>query len=468
MTIPTADSTPAPAVAGRLGRLRSLRIWQAAGVRDFRLLWASEGISVLGDQFHAVALSWLVISLTGSGLALGTVLIAISVPRAILLLPMGVVADRRSPRSMMLVSHAARAVIVAAIAALIVTDNASIPALAALGLLFGAADAMFIPAMQAFVPRAAGDDRLPSANALLQGTLQLTSIVGPPVAGLVVAAAGTGIAFGVDAASFVIAAGLLLMIGGARAVGRSGAGSAAGAASGAAAAASRAAPSETARPSAPASHEPFLASMWGGLRYVMADRAIAVLMLVSLVLNFALSGPASVGMPWLAELRYHAGAAGLGVLVAGWAVGGLTGTLIAGNARLERQGRTVLVGLGIAGCAVAVVGIAPSVLVAFAAFAVGGLCTGYVNIVAISWLQARVERAMLGRVMGLVMLMGFGISPLSMAIAGVLIDVNATALFLGAGALMVLTTVGAQALGMAELFNAPVGSGTPGAARAGE
>jgi MFS family permease len=193
-----------------------------------------------------------------------------------------------------------------------------------------------------------------------------------------------------------------------------------------------------------------------------------MLMLVSLVLNFALSGPASVGMPWLAELRYHAGPAGLGLLVTAWAVGGLTGTLVAGNARLERQGRIVLGGLAVAGSAVAVVGIAPSILVAFAAFAVGGLCTGYVNIVAVSWLQARVELAMLGRVMGLVMLMGFGISPLSMAVAGALIDVNATALFLGAGGLMVLTTVGALALGMVELFDAPVrsagrGDATPSA-----
>ncbi len=465
MTIPAADSAPVPAMTGRLGRLRGLRIWHAAGVRDFRLLWASEGISVLGDQFHAVALSWLVISLTGSGLALGTVLIAISVPRAILLLPMGVVADRRSPRSMMLLSHFARAGIVAAIAALIVSDNASIPALAALGLLFGAADAMSIPAMQAFVPRAAGDDRLPSANALLQGTLQMTSIAGPPVAGLVVAAAGTGIAFGVDAASFVIAAGLLMMIGGARVPSRSGPGSSATGALGAAAVPAPA-PSAPGHAAGPIASETFLASLRDGLRYVIADRAIAVLMLVSLVLNFALSGPASVGLPWLAELRYHAGPAGLGLLVTAWAIGGLAGTLVAGTARLERQGGNVLVGLALAGLAVAVVGVAPSIPVAFAAFAVGGLCTGYVNIVAISWLQARVERAMLGRVMGLVMLMGFGISPLSMAIAGALIDVNATALFLGAGGLMIVTTIGARAVGMVELFDAPVVQARPGDAKA--
>lgn len=145
-------------------------------------------------------------------------------------------------------------------------------------------------------------------------------------------------------------------------------------------------------------------------------------------------------------------------------MGGLTGTLIAGNARPDGQGRIMLVALAGSGCAVAVVGLAPSILVAFAAFAVAGLCVGYTNIVAVSWLQARVERAILGRVTGLVMLMGFGISPLSMALAGVLIDVSATALFLGAGALMVVTTLCALALGMVELFDAPRGQAVAGGA----
>lgn len=466
MATSTAEPDPVPAVSRRLGRLRALRMLDAAGVRDFRLLWGSETVSVAGDQFHAVALSWLVISLTGSGLALGTVLIAVAVPRAILLLPMGVLADRRSPRQLMLASHVARAVIVAAITALVVSNHASIPALAALGVVFGAADAVFVPSMQAFVPRIVGPDRLPSANALLQGTLQLTSIVGPPLAGVVVAAAGTGIAFGIDAASFAIAAGLLLLTAGATGAGAVTAmRSAEAAAPPADAAGQPVAPLAPAAPEVPlAAVEPvaesFSASLRAGLRYVVADRAIATVMLVSLVLNFALSGPAAVGIPWLAELRYHAGAAGLGVLVAGWAIGGLFGTLAAGNVRLDRPGGIVLTGLAVAGITVAAAGVAPTLLVATAAFAVGGLAVGFTNIVVISWLQARVESAMLGRVMSLVMLMGFGVSPLSMAVAGVLIDLNATATFVGAGLLMVVTVLGSLALGMNEQLNEASNSGS--------
>jgi len=443
VTSSPAPAGPAAAIpAGRLDRFRALRIWNAAGVRNFRLLWASEGVSVLGDQFHAVALSWLVISLTGSGLALGTVLIAISVPRALLLMPMGVIADRRSPRTLMLVSHLARAGIVAVIAILVASGNASIPALAALGVLFGAADAVYMPSQQAFVPRAVGEDRLPSANALLQGTYQLTSIVGPPVAGVVVAAAGTGIAFGVDAASFVLAAGFVALMSGA-------------------AARALAAPSTPSAATHDEPQEPFLAALTGGLRYVARDRGIAVMLAVSLVLNFALNGPAAVGMPWLAELRFHAGAMGLGLLAAGWAVGGLAGTVLAGTARLERQGRVLLLAIAVSGLAMAGVGLAGSLAIAILLFAVGGFCIGYVNVVAISWLQARVEVAMLGRVMSVAMLVGFGISPLSMAIAGALIDTNATVLFIGAGLLVVIATIGAVALGTVALFDGPRPSASP-------
>ena len=84
-----------------LAGARSLPMWQSLRVRDFRLLWASEAISVVGDQFHYVALAWLVIDRTQSGLALGTILIATGVPRALMLLPFGVLADRRPPRSLM-------------------------------------------------------------------------------------------------------------------------------------------------------------------------------------------------------------------------------------------------------------------------------------------------------------------------------------------------------------------------------
>lgn len=417
-----------------LARARSLPMWRALDSRDFRLLWASEAVSLVGDQFQLIALSWLVISITGSGLALGTVLIAVAVPRALLLAPFGVLADRRPTRSLMLVAHLARGAIVALIAGLVTAGMATVPALVALGVVFGVADALYPPAQQAFLPRAVSADRLPSANALLQGTLQLTSIVGPPMAGVAIALAGTGVAFGVDAATFVVAAALIGLIAtgttvathreAERDVGAAGAANVDGT-----------------HESADGSHESFGGALRAGIAYVARDPAIRTMMLLSLVLNFALNGPADVGMVWLARNRFDAGPTGLGVMAAGFAAGALAGTILGGNARLDRQGRIIVAGVAFAGLAVVAVGLLPwlpGVVVAMAAL---GVTIGYANVVAISWLQARTAPELLGRVMSLVMLMSFGISPLSIGVAGALIDLNATALFIGSGALVLATAL---------------------------
>jgi MFS family permease len=432
-----------------LARARSMPMWRSLGVRDFRLLWSSEAISVVGDQFNFVALSWLVISLTGSGLALGVVLIAVAIPRAVLLVPFGVVADRRPSRTLMLTAHIARGVIVGAMAFLVVTGAVTLPLLAILGAAFGAADALYMPAQQAFLPRTLENERLPSANALLQGTYQLATIVGPPIAGIVIAASTTAVAFAIDAASFVGAAVVIAMISrpgpGVRAALRGGDASGMPAAGG---------PAEAA-PAVGPDHEPFLAAIATAVRYVVADRAVLVTMLISLVLNFSLNGPVMVGMPWLADQRFDAGPAGLGILTAAWAAGALVGVIVAGSATVERQGRVLLGIVFLCGACEVLVGVLPSLPLVWIALAVLGISIGYANIVAVSWIQARVDRSMTGRVMSLVMLMGFGITPLSLAVSGFVIDIDATALFVGAAALVLLTAAGAWAADFATLFDAP-------------
>jgi MFS family permease len=429
------------AVAGA----RSLPMWRALAVRDFRLLWSSEAVSVVGDQFQFVALSWLVIELTRSGLALGAVLIAVAVPRALMLLPFGVLADRRPPRSLMLVAHVARGIVVGAIAALVLSGSATLPLLAALGAVFGALDALYLPAQQSFLPRTLDADRLPSGNSLLQGTLQLAGIVGPPLAGAFIVAVGTGPAFVVDAASFFVAAAIVLLISG----------------NGAVTAANQvAAPGPTSRTPASSNgtvpgQPSFVAAVKDGVRYVLADPPLRTTLLISMVLNLALNGPAAVGIPWLAEIRYGAGPTGLGILTAGWAGGALAGTLVAGNLHVSRPGGLLLLAVAISGVAMLAVAVAPSLLLAAAALAVMGVLIGFTNIIAISWLQSRVATEMLGRVMSLAMLMGFGITPLSLGLAGLLLDANATALFVGAGLLVVGVTAAAALTHFPEAFDAP-------------
>src|SRR5688572_22127755 len=159
-----------------------------------------------------VALPWLTLQMTGSSLALGTVLMVGAIPRAALMIAGGVFADRFTPRTMMVVSNLARALVVAVLTALVWTQTISIPELYALAFLFGVADAFFYPAFTSIVPTLVDRENLAAGNALLHGTTQLATMVGPAMAGIAFAHLGVTLAFGVDAVSFMFAGLALVMI----------------------------------------------------------------------------------------------------------------------------------------------------------------------------------------------------------------------------------------------------------------
>src|SRR5512143_460864 len=110
---------------------------------NFRLLWIGEGISLLGDQFYMIALPWLVLSLTGNALAVGTVMAMAGIPRALFMLVGGALTDRFTPRKLMINSNLARMILTCLLAALVMTNLIQLWMLYMFALLFGLADAFF-------------------------------------------------------------------------------------------------------------------------------------------------------------------------------------------------------------------------------------------------------------------------------------------------------------------------------------
>lgn len=413
-----ADAEPAaPSRAGAGAMLRPLRL------RDFRLLFTGETISLIGDQFHFVALAWLALELTGSGLALGSVLLVAGLPRMVLVLVGGALADRISPRSVMLVSNASRTVVVGALAVLVITGRVEFWMLYPFALFFGAVDAFFWPAQGTIVPMLVDENDLPAANGLTQGSQQLTGLIGPAIAGLFVAAAGTGWAFGIDAASFAVAALALYLIVGGR------------------------------RPASSGEGQPgLLRTIGAGLGHAWRDPAIRSLLLLSAALNFAFTGPVTVGLAWMADNRFEAGASGFGFMLAAFGAGALAGAIVAGSLGRVRELGWVTLSLSFAiGLGLGLVGVAPSVMVVMALAAFIGLGIGFVNVRIVAWLQARTPDDMIGRVMSLAMLGGVLMSPISLALAGVLVDLGAaTPMYVAAGALVVTTAVAGILWGVPE------------------
>jgi MFS family permease len=178
----------------------------------FRLLWAGRATSELGSALVPVALAFAVIDLTDSAAALGLVLTTGFVSRIGFLLLGGVVADRLPRQRVMLAADALRALTQALVAALLLAEQAQVWHLLVLFAVYGAADAFFAPAATAIVPEVVGSADLQRANALLALTRSASTVVGPALAGLLVAAAGTGVVFALDALTFAVSSVTLALL----------------------------------------------------------------------------------------------------------------------------------------------------------------------------------------------------------------------------------------------------------------
>jgi predicted MFS family arabinose efflux permease len=181
--------------------------------RPFRLLFLGRTASLLGSAFAPVALAFAVLDdLDGSASQIGLVLSAIWLPQIVLILVGGVWADRLPRQFVMVGTDLVMAAAQAAVAVLLITGTAEIWHLVVLQLIRGTANAFFFPAAQGIVPRVVSAERLQPANALLRLSQSGTQIVGAGLAGLVVAAVGSGAALAFDAVTFLVSAAFLARI----------------------------------------------------------------------------------------------------------------------------------------------------------------------------------------------------------------------------------------------------------------
>ena len=205
------------AVAGRTGRAARLRAAFSSGplaVRDFRLFGIGQLTSTAGDYCYAVALPWLVLSGHGGTVLLGTVLACYGVPRTVLIPLGGVLADRISARTVMLIADSVRCILVAVLALVAAEGLVSIAFLGPVAALIGAGEGVFLPASAAIMPSLLPAESLQEGNGLSAAMIQVGSLLGPVLGGILVTLGGSGttgsaVAFAVDAATFAVSAGAL-------------------------------------------------------------------------------------------------------------------------------------------------------------------------------------------------------------------------------------------------------------------
>ncbi|HEV7807701.1 MAG TPA: MFS transporter [Solirubrobacteraceae bacterium] len=180
--------------------------------RDYRLLWLANTTSTLGDRIVTVALALFVVDLTGSATDLGLVLTAYLLPLIAFLLLGGVLADRLPRHLVVVVTDLLRFALHALLALLIVSGEVRIWHLVAIGVLFGTAEAFYRPAATALLPQTVPEDEIQEAQALVSASECVAVFLGPALATLLVLGIGPAVAFGLDAATFLVSAALLVRV----------------------------------------------------------------------------------------------------------------------------------------------------------------------------------------------------------------------------------------------------------------
>lgn len=361
-------------------------------VRLYRRWWFGRLASLAGEITLNVTVPTVVLGLTHSLGAWATVVMIQSVPRALLVLFGGVVVDRVRPRRTMLLTASVQAVMAATL--LVVSLAAGLQRWhfwiwAAVN---GALLALFLPAVNAFIPSTLPAGRVRAGNALYMSSQQAMAFAVPLLAGAFTAWAGISVAFAVAAvASGVFAVSLMT------------------------------AHADDPRPGGARDStgvRQVLDQLVAGLRTVRRDPVMAVLVPLIGLYMFGAGLIMWVGLPGLAELTFHGGSDLLGTFMSALGGGALLGSVAVGVVR--RVHREALVGTALTVCfGTCLIGLAraPAPWAAAVLCLVSGACWSASSVLYTTLVQTRTPKDQLGRVMGVVTLALVGMEPLAFAVA---------------------------------------------------
>lgn len=338
-----------------------------------------------------------------------------AVPRALLMLGGGVVADRFGPRLVVISSDAVRCAVILALAAVVALTSPGLWVLVAVALLFGAVDALFMPAVGALPPRIAGPGQLVRVQGLRSLVERVGNTAGPPVAGLAMGLGGPAAAFAVAAGLFGLSLILLLAV----RLGPLPKGSGAGGA-----VAVRV-----------AGESPWQ-QLRSGLAYIRHHGLIGPLILSGTLSQLGTSAPLTVGLLLLAEERGW-GPSGIGWVVGAFGAGAASSALLLTLVpRVPRAGAVQNLTLIVGSAAIGALALAPTLPVAVGLAVAGGLVCGICGGLAVALIQTATDPSYLGRVSSVMAFTAVGLAPLAYPAFGVAVQLWGIApVFLAGGAL---------------------------------
>jgi MFS family permease len=363
-------------------------MFRALQHRNFQLFFGGQLISLIGTWMDTVAEAWLVYRLTGSSLLLGTVAFAGQIPVFLLAPVGGMVADRWDRRSIVVATQSTSMILAGILAALTISGRVKVWEVIMLASFMGVVNAFDIPARQAFLVEMVGREDLMNAIALNSSMFNGARVIGPAIAGILVASIGEGWCFFANSVSYIaVIVGLLLM---------------------------KISPRTIEVPKSALAH------IAEGFRFTRNTKPIfALLLLLGLVSLVAM--PYSVLMPVFAARILHGNARTLGVLMGATGVGALTGALILAS-RTGLKGLSKWVAFSCVGFGVALILFSMShwYLISVVLLVPVGLFMMVQMASSNTLIQAMVPDRLRGRTMAVYSMMFMGMAPLGSLLAGAL------------------------------------------------
>ena len=364
-------------------------MFRALRHRNFQLFMAGQMISLIGSWMQTLAQSWLVYRLTQSAALLGEVGFVTQIPVLFLSPVAGIVADRHSRRRLVITTQTVMMIQALTLAVLTLAQWIQVWEIFVLAFVLGLCNAFDIPARQSFLVEMVGGDDLMNAIALNSSVFNSARIVGPAIAGILVASVGEGTCFLINGLSFAaVIGGLLLMkVPAARRTQR-GAGK--------------------------------LDQFREGIRYVHGN--VAIRSLLTLLGAMSLTGMSyTVLMPIFADRVLHSGPRGMGMLMTSTGLGALAAALWLARRR-RVQGLDRIVALACAGFGASLISFALSrtFWLSLALLVPTGLCVMAQLAATNTLIQSIVSNDVRGRVMGIYSSMFLGMAPFGSLIAGYL------------------------------------------------
>ncbi len=370
---------------------KSPDVLRALRHRNFQLFFGGQLISLIGTWMQTVAQSWLVYRLTGSPVLLGAVGFASQIPVTVLAPAGGTLADRRNRHRIVVATQVSSMFLAFVLAALTLTERVQVWHILVLSALLGVVNAFDIPARQAFIVEMVGKQDLMNAIGLNSSMFNGARIIGPAVAGILVAAIGEGWCFLLNALSYLaVIAGLLMM---------------------------RLEPRPVEEPTATP-----LENILEGFRYARTTAPIrALLGLVGLASLVGM--PYTVLMPVFADRILHGGARGLGILMGATGVGALLGALtLASREGVRGLGRLAAVAAAGFGATLILFAFSRWFLLSAIVLVPVGFFMMLQMACSNTLIQSMVPDRLRGRVMALYSMMFMGMAPFGALFAGVVAD----------------------------------------------